>query len=99
MLEIQSEIARLRERVEQLERQRARTNRGCLNQRRAAEYLGKSREYLRTLHLRGEGPRRGADGSYSFDDLDAFAEQAGRALAPHVRRPGRGPQSPQAEAD
>jgi hypothetical protein len=69
---IQLEIADLRERVQRLERK---TTRGRVNQRRAAEYLGRSREFLRQLHLRGEGPRRGADGSYSLDDLDAFAEQ------------------------
>jgi len=75
MLEVQFELTRLRERVEQLERRHARTNRGRTNQRGAAQYLGRSREYLRQLHLRGEGPRRAADGSYSYDDLDAFAEQ------------------------
>jgi hypothetical protein len=69
---IQSEIAALRERVQRLERK---TTRGRVNQRAAAQYLGRSREYLRTLHLRGAGPRRGADGLYSYDDLDAFAEQ------------------------
>jgi hypothetical protein len=69
---IQSEIAALRERVQRLERK---TTRGRVNQRAAAQYLGRSREFLRQLHLAGKGPRRGADGSYSYDDLDAFAEQ------------------------
>jgi hypothetical protein len=73
--EIQSELHDLRERVKRLESSQSRTNRGRCNQRGAAEYLGKSREWLRQLHLRGEGPHRAADGSYSFDDLDAFAEQ------------------------
>jgi hypothetical protein len=72
---VQSELTRLRERVEQLERQHARTNRGRTNQRGAAQYLGRSREYLRQHHLRGEGPRRAGDGSYCYDDLDAWAEQ------------------------
>jgi hypothetical protein len=40
----------------------------------AATYLGKSREWLRKLHLRGEGPYRASDGTYSYDDLDAFSE-------------------------
>jgi hypothetical protein len=72
---IQSELDALRERVGALERVQSKTRRGRTNQRGAAEYLGRSREYLRQLHLRGQGPRRAADGSYSFDDLDLFAEQ------------------------
>jgi hypothetical protein len=72
-MSLQSEIDSLKERVARLEGNR-RTSRGRTNQRGAADYLGRSREWLRQLHLRGEGPRRGADGSYSYDDLDAFAE-------------------------
>jgi hypothetical protein len=72
--EIQSELHDLRERVKRLESIHTKTSRGRCNQRGAADYLGKSREWLRQLHLRGEGPRRAADGSYSFDDLDAFSE-------------------------
>lgn len=82
MLDTQNEIKRLRERVDQLEeqerqreRQRARTNRGHLNQRRAAEYIGKSREYLRQRELCGNGPPRNADGTYPIAGLDAFVEQ------------------------
>jgi hypothetical protein len=52
----------------------SRTRRGRVNQRRAAEYLGRSREWLRQRHLRGEGPHRAADGTYSFDDLDSYSE-------------------------
>jgi hypothetical protein len=77
-IEIQSELSDLRERVKRLERIHTKTNRGRTNQRGAAEYLGRSREYLRLLHLRGNGPRRAADGSYTYDDLDAFAEQNSR---------------------
>ena len=40
----------------------------------AAQYLGKSREWLRKLHLAGVGPHRAPDGTYSYDDLDAFSE-------------------------
>src|SRR5262245_53917608 len=72
---VQSEIDDLRERVKRLEESADRTRRGRTNQRGAAQYLGKSREWLRQLHLRGEGPRRAADGTYSFDDLDNFAER------------------------
>jgi hypothetical protein len=74
MSEIQSELAQLRERLQRLERLRTKSGRGRVNQRRAAEYLGRSREFLRQLALRGEGPRRGADGLYSLDDLDSWAE-------------------------
>jgi hypothetical protein len=61
--------------VKRLEESAGRTRRGRTNQRGAAQYLGKSREWLRQLHLRGEGPHRASDGTYSFDDLDAFSEQ------------------------
>jgi hypothetical protein len=73
--EIQSELHDLRERVKRLESIHTKTNRGRTNQRGAASYLSKSREWLRQQHLRGEGPHRAADGSYSFDDLDSFAER------------------------
>jgi hypothetical protein len=73
-MSLPTEIANLKDRVARLEESARRTNRGRTNQRGAADYLGKSREWLRQLHLRGGGPRRGADGSYSYDDLDAFAE-------------------------
>ena len=76
---LQAEIADLKERVTRLESDARRTNRGRTNQSGAAHYLGRSREFLRQLHLRGEGPRRGADGSYSYDDLDAFAESGATA--------------------
>ena len=75
MLEIQSQLARLNQRVEQLERQHARTTRGHLNQRRAADYISKSREYLRQRALHGDGPRRNPDGTYPIDGLDKFIEQ------------------------
>jgi len=73
--EIQAAIKELNERLTRLELIHRKTCRGRTNQAGAARYLGRSREYLRTLHLRGEGPRRGSDGSYSFDDLDRWAEQ------------------------
>jgi DNA-binding XRE family transcriptional regulator len=73
MSSVQSEIADLRERVARLER--LRTKRGHCNKKEAAEYIGVSRETLRQLELRGEGPRRNPDGTYSFDALDLFKEQ------------------------
>jgi hypothetical protein len=75
MLDMQSVLRRLCERVDELERQRVRTNRGHLNQRRAADYLNKSREWLRQRDLRGDGPRRNPDGTYPIDGLDEFIEQ------------------------
>jgi len=74
--EVQSEIEELRERVEKLENAVRRTRRGRTNQRGAAEYLGKSREWLRQRHLRGEGPVRDPD-----DNLDAYSEKGGHAIA------------------
>jgi hypothetical protein len=72
--EIQSMFDDLRERVKRLESAQTKSTRGRCNQRRAADYIGKSREYLRKLALRGEGPRRGEDGLYAYDDLDRFVE-------------------------
>jgi hypothetical protein len=72
MANLHSEIESLKERVDRLER--VRSTRGRTNQAGAAAYLGKSREFLRLAQLRGEGPRRGADGSYHYDDLDAWSE-------------------------
>ncbi len=77
-MSLEHQIEDLKARVTRLEG-RQRTDRGRTNQRGAADYLGRSREWLRRLHLRGEGPRRGVDGSYSYDDLDAFVEGGGAA--------------------
>ena len=72
--EVKSAIFDLRERVKKLEESAGRTKRGRTNQRGAAQYLGKSREWLRKLHLRGEGPQQDPDGTYSYDNLDAYSE-------------------------
>lgn len=72
---IQSALNDLHERVARLENDRRRTTRGHVNQRRAAEYLGKSREWLRQRERRGDGPQRNSDGTYSLDSLDRYAEQ------------------------
>lgn len=73
-MSLQEQIDELKARIARIEGASQKTKRGRTNQRGAADYLGKSREYLRQLHLRGEGPPRAVDGSYSYDDLDAFAE-------------------------
>jgi hypothetical protein len=69
-MSLQSEIAALRERVERLER--VPSKRGFCNQRVAAQYLGVSRETLRQMRLRGEGPVMNHDGTFSYDRLDDF---------------------------
>jgi hypothetical protein len=81
-MSIEVEIENLKTRVARLEGAQ-RANRGRTNQRGAADYLGRSREWLRKLHLQGKGPRRGADGSYSYEDLDAFIEGRQRQTAGH----------------
>jgi hypothetical protein len=72
-MSLQEAIEDLRARVVRLEA-RQKTTRGRMNMRKAADYLGRSREWLRRKHLAGEGPHRAADGTYSPDDLDAYAE-------------------------
>jgi hypothetical protein len=73
--EIRSALNSLTARVARLENERRRTTRGHVNQRRAAEYLGRSREWLRQRECRGDGPERNPDGTYSLDNLDRYAEQ------------------------
>jgi hypothetical protein len=73
-VEIHAVLNDLCQRVSRLEKDRVRTKRGHTNQIGAASYLGKSREWLRQRERRGDGPRRNPDGSYSYDDLDAFSE-------------------------
>jgi hypothetical protein len=73
-MSLQELVEDLRARVARLESGTRRTSRGHCNMRQAAEYLGHSREWLRQRHLRGEGPARNPDGSYSYDQLDAFKE-------------------------
>jgi hypothetical protein len=77
-MDLQSQLAELRERVERLE-QASHKPRGRTNQIGAARYLNMSDETLRQRHARGEGPKRtklGRNWSYSYDDLDAYAEQS-----------------------
>ena len=51
--------------------------RRVLNQREAAEYLGRSAEWLRIQHLAGRGPRRRQRGrfwDYDVSDLEVYRE-------------------------
>jgi hypothetical protein len=79
MPDLHSAIEDLRARVERLERTPTKS-RGRTTQAGAARYLGISDETLRARHARGEGPRRTRSGtnrwSYSYDDLDRYAEQS-----------------------
>jgi hypothetical protein len=63
----------LRHRLRRLEEKNPRKS---LNLREAAEYLGRSDEWLRREHLAGRGPKRRRLGarnwSYRLDDLDAY---------------------------
>jgi hypothetical protein len=75
-----AELDNLRKRLEKLEAV-SRKPRGRTGMRGAAEYIGRSKEWLRLRHLRGHGPIRTRIGtrgwSYSYDDLDSWlAEQA-----------------------
>jgi hypothetical protein len=81
-MNFQSEINELRDRIARLENGRGATARGRTNQAGAARYLGISDETLRLRQARGEGPRRTRCGrfwSYTFADLDAYAEASGGA--------------------
>jgi hypothetical protein len=75
LLEILDE---LRQRLERLERATRPARRGFLNQKQAAEYLGRSDEWLRLEHAAKRGPKRrriGARGwGYAIRDLDAYLE-------------------------
>ena len=75
-----AELEDLRKRLERLEARRPKP-RGRTGMRGAAEYIGRSKEWLRLRHLRGHGPIRTRIGtrgwSYSYDDLDQWlADQA-----------------------
>jgi hypothetical protein len=79
---VQEELSRLRERVDQLERARAREGE-WLNETHASRYLGRNDEYLRRLRLEGKGPpathigrqwmRRRTDLDRFMADPDSFA--------------------------
>ena len=72
--EIHSQLTELRERVQRLERRPSK--RGSCTQRKAASTTSAAAAVLyRQLHLQGKGPRRNPDGTYSYDNLDAYLEQ------------------------
>jgi hypothetical protein len=77
--DLHSEVEQLRERITRLERASSKP-RGRTSLAGAARYLGISDETLRARHARGDGPPRTRSGtrnwSYSYDDLDSYAEQS-----------------------
>jgi hypothetical protein len=54
-------------------------NRGYLTQAKAAEYLGRSKEYLREHHANGTGPARMPNGQYAIRDLDEWMQRQVKA--------------------
>jgi hypothetical protein len=71
---LELELSRLRERIDQLERARAREA-DWLNETHSSRYIGKSDEYLRRLRLEGKGPpatRIGRQWMRKRADLDRF---------------------------
>ncbi len=69
------DIAALEARLSALEtalRRQPKHRKGYTNQAGAAAYIGRSRDWMRVHRLRGDGPPCMPDGSYSFEDLDAY---------------------------
>jgi hypothetical protein len=56
MLNIEEELQRLRERIDQLERSRSSVGSAWMNETEASRYIGKHDEFLRKLRLEGRGP-------------------------------------------
>lgn len=69
-----TDLQMLEARVARLERRQHRRQR-VTNQKGAAAYLNKSREWLRQAALKGTGPKRLPNGDYTFEALDEFLQQ------------------------
>ena len=83
MNHLQSELDELRTRLARLEAGRP-VARGYTNQAGAARYLGRSEEWLRQQHARGEGPPRTQNGrywTYSYAVLDRWVAE--REISSH----------------
>ena len=65
---LEKRVAALEEALRRLETKNA----GYLTQSDAAAYLGRSKEYLRERHARGDGPARMPNGQYAIRDLDEW---------------------------
>jgi hypothetical protein len=72
---LEKRIAALEEAVRRLETK----NRGYLTQSAAAEYIGRSKEYLREHHASGTGPARMPNGQYAIRDLDEWMQRQVKA--------------------
>jgi hypothetical protein len=83
MPDLEHQIARLNERLDELERSRARAGSEWLNETESSRYIGKHDEYLRKLRIEGRGPpatlngrqwmRKRADLDLFMANPDAFA--------------------------
>jgi hypothetical protein len=77
MLDLEQEFERLRARLYQLERTRARAIGEWMNETHASRYIGKHDEYLRRLRLEGRGPLAtlvGRQWMRRRTDLDRFMD-------------------------
>jgi hypothetical protein len=74
---LEKRIAELEEGLRRVENR----NPGYLTQAKAAEYLGRSKEFLRDHHVNGTGPARMPNGQYAIRDLDEWIA----AQPPQVR--------------
>jgi hypothetical protein len=75
MLNVEEQLARLHERLSQLERSHSRTGSEWLNETEASRYIGKHDEFLRRLRVEGKGPpatRIGRRWMRKRSDLDRF---------------------------
>lgn len=75
MLNLEQELKRLHERLDQLERSRARAGSEWLNETESSRYIGKHDEYLRNLRLENRGPPAYPNGRQWMrkrSDLDQF---------------------------
>jgi hypothetical protein len=80
-MNLEQEVARLRERLDQLERSRSRSGSEWVNESEASRYIGKHDEYLRKLRLEGKGPPASLIGRRWMRrraDLDEFMRNPSR---------------------
>jgi hypothetical protein len=75
MLNVEQELARLHERLSQLERSHSRAGSEWMNETESSRYIGKHDEFLRRLRVEGKGPPAtliGRRWMRKRSDLDSF---------------------------